>query len=100
MLGWIPLQAKNVSETINMLIKIIDYREYSYLGLRENTYLITVLMLIFFVINNLYNNKIKPRLINNSTNAKNLFIIFEYFLLISLVFIFLRPINQFIYFQF
>ena len=100
MLGWIPFRAKNVSETINMLIKIIDYREYSYLGLRENTYLITVLMLIFFVIGYLYNNKIKPRLINNSTNGKNLLIIFEYSLLITLVFIFLRPINQFIYFQF
>jgi len=100
MLGWIPFRSKNVSETINMWIKIIDYREYSYLGLRENTYLITVLMLIFFVIGYLYNNKIKPRLINNSTNGKNLLIIFEYSLLITLVFIFLRPINQFIYFQF
>jgi len=100
MLGWIPFRSKNVSETINMWIKIIDYREYSYLGLRENTYLVTLLMLIFFVLGYIYSNIIKPRLVNSSSFTNNIVIISEYGLLITSVFIFLRPIKQFIYFQF
>ena len=100
MLGWIPFRAKNISEAIKMLIKIIDYREYSYLGLRENTYLITLLMLIFFIMGYLYCNLIKPRLIKNPSFVNNIFITLEYAFLVVLTFIFLRPISQFIYFQF
>ena len=100
MLGWIPFRAENVTETLRMWIKIIDYREYSYLGLREDTYLVTLLMLIFFVLGYIYSNIIKPRLVNNSSFTNNIVIISEYGLLITSVFIFLRPIKQFIYFQF
>jgi len=100
MLGWIPFRAKNVDETIKMLLKIIDYREYGYLGLRENTYLITLLMLIIFFVGYLYKQHLKPWLIHSNSLTKYITSTIEYAFLIIFVFIFLRPINQFIYFQF
>jgi len=99
MLGWIPFRAANLNDTFSMWSKVFDYKQYSFLGLRENTYLVAALMLILFYVGYLYYHYLKPKLIQ-WYYTKNLIIIAEYTFLILFVFIFLRPINQFIYFQF
>ena len=100
MLGWIPFRAESLNETFQMFSKIIDYKEYSYLGMRENTYIIAALMLILFFVGYIYINIIKPYISRKYYVVNNIFITIEYTVLITLVFTFLRPINQFIYFQF
>ena len=82
-----------------MWYKIFNPIAYTWLGMRENTYLVTFLLLIFFFIIYFFKKNILPKIKN-----KNLLIIFldTIFLIfvISLVLIFFEKTNQFIYFQF
>ena len=99
MLGWIPFRAENLSDVYLMYSKLLQIEEYFYLGLRENTYLISAILLLSFIFTYFIYEKENKLL---STNK------FVYFLLqlimltfaVSMIFIYLRPINQFIYFQF
>ena len=99
MLSWIPFRAENLNDTFLMWIKVFDLRNYSSLNLHENVYLITFLLMISIIITNFISKKIK-----NRKYSENIFIYLGDIILVSLVFymtfIFLRPINQFIYFQF
>ena len=72
---------------------------YTWLGLHENTYLIAALLLAGIIITYYTKNSILPLLRQRLLPA----VIGEgmaFTVLIGLVFIFLRPIKQFIYFQF
>ena len=100
MLGWIPFRADNIEESLLMLAKVARISEYSFLGMRENVYLIAASSLIFFFCGYVYMQKIKPLLIRTKPILYESIQIVETTILIVLVFIFLRPINQFIYFQF
>ena len=99
MLSWIPFRAQNLNDTFLMLGKIISIKHYSYLGMRENIYLIAFLILLLFFCSYLYNEYIKP-----SLNVYPILYItkdiVKFSVLITMCFIFLRPIRQFIYFQF
>ena len=99
MLSWIPFRADNLEISFNMWMKIIDPSKYSYLGLQENIYIITLIITLGILFTYFIKKLI---LINKLTN--NLTIIIGDILFISFLFyftfIFLRPINQFIYFQF
>ena len=99
MLSWIPFRSQTLSDCFQMWFKIINPFEYSYLGLRENIYLITFLLFIGVILSYVLKNKIIlkklfPKIIVLLSDL--LLIVF----LFCLTFIFLRPINQFIYFQF
>ena len=99
MLSWIPFRSQTLSDCFQMWFKIINPFEYSYLGLRENIYLITFLLFIGVLLSYVLKNKIIlkklfPKIIVLLSDL--LLIVF----LFCLTFIFLRPINQFIYFQF
>jgi D-alanyl-lipoteichoic acid acyltransferase DltB (MBOAT superfamily) len=99
MLSWIPFRANSLSDAIDMWKKILSPTEYTWLGMRENVYLITFLVLIGFYIVYLFKLKILPII----KKKKNIFVIFDLILIMfvtSLVIIFFRSINQFIYFQF
>ena len=100
MLSWIPFRANNISDAFMMWGKILHFDNYLFLGLRENIYLVTFFITILFFVSNLYFTSIRINIINRSNVAKNCLIILEYAILLFFVFIFLRPVTQFIYFQF
>ena len=99
MLSWIPFRANSLSDSIDMWLKVINPFAYSWLGMRENVYLITFLILLNFYLVYLFKEKIIPKL-----NSKKLLTISLDIVLITIIFstvvIFFRSINQFIYFQF
>ena len=99
MLGWIPFRAESLNDTLLLYSKLFMPSEYLYLGMRENIYIVTFVMLVFFVITYYIFNYGNKLLQDNKVLVFISQSIFLSFLLI-LVFVFLRPINQFIYFQF
>ena len=99
MLSWIPFRADTVEAALQMYIKLFSAKEWTYLGMRENTYLVTAsifgFMVIFYFIH--------EYAVEHFRKVQWVGILIESVtmgLATSLVFIFLRPINQFIYFQF
>ena len=99
MLSWIPFRAESLTEAFNMWLKIFDINAYLWLGMRENAYLVTFLILISFFIIYFFKIKILP-IINSK---KYIFIACDIALITFVSFfvvIFFRAINQFIYFQF
>ena len=101
MLGWIPFRAMTSSDAIQMWLKIFDYNEYNALGMRENTYLIAFILLVGIILTNFIKNNLIPSLIdkgytNTFISIQSIFFAFT----LPFIFIFLKPVNQFIYFQF
>jgi D-alanyl-lipoteichoic acid acyltransferase DltB (MBOAT superfamily) len=99
MLAWIPFRAESLLSAISMWKRLFDPFAYTSLGMRENTYIIaTILMLGFLLTYWLKNNLL------TFMKRDSIFLIFAesamFSIMIPLVIIFLRPINQFIYFQF
>ena len=100
MLAWIPFRAESLTATFGMWVKIINPFDYNSLGMRENVYLITALILTGVLSTYWIKTKLAPYI---SKNNNNLLIVGEslvFAIIIPLEIIFLRPINQFIYFQF
>ncbi len=99
MLSWIPFRASSLSDAFSMWSKLFNPFKYTWLGMRENTYLITFLVLIGFFLVYLFKEKVSP-IINSSKYISLIFDSIFIMILTSLVIIFFRAINQFIYFQF
>ena len=99
MLGWIPFRAIDLQQTFVMLSKLFLPLEYLSLGMRENTYLVALVLLIAVVGTAIIDRwiyqplKKAPRLCLISETASLTVVTVS-------VFVFLRPITQFIYFQF
>jgi alginate O-acetyltransferase complex protein AlgI len=99
MLSWIPFRAQSLEDAFSMWAILFSPTQYTWLGMRENTYLLTAILLIgimcsFFV---------KTRLLLVISKLPILLLLSEsilFTIVIALVFIYLRPISQFIYFQF
>lgn len=98
MLGWIPFRVANMSTVLVYFKKIITPDQYDWLGLRENVYLITFLLLVILIITYLVVHYIKPLLKNTIIWQLANSVVLT--IAIALTIIFLRPISQFIYFQF
>ncbi|MET0082802.1 MAG: MBOAT family O-acyltransferase [Sedimenticola sp.] len=99
MLAWIPFRTSNLGDALSMWGKVVDPFSYGYLGMRENTYLITALILVGVLTAYIFIVKIKPLLnLSNTVRFAADTVVFAF--IFPLVVIFLRPINQFIYFQF
>lgn len=99
MLAWIPFRADSVADTFQMWVMVINPYRYGFLGMRENTYLIA--SLILFGVHGTY--WIKRKILLKISEVSAVYLLAEILVLsvmISLVIVFLRPINQFIYFQF
>lgn len=96
MLSWIPFRAENIENTLTMYSKLFDLGSFINLSLRENYYLIAFILTLLFLL--LYNFR-SYKLANNKIG---IFIIdvSKITLMVVLTYIFLRPIQQFIYFQF
>jgi len=99
MLGWIPFRARSVGDTFEMFSRVVTPSSYLSLGLRENAYLIAALLLLGTVLTYGLRNLAVPRLSLHPI-PWTLVRVLGYAVVIALVFVFLRPISQFIYFQF
>lgn len=99
MLGWIPFRSESLTQTLELFRIILDPFKYGYINMRENTYLVCALILFSHVILYFFIKKFGCFFKKSSVIALVLEMIFLIFL-ISIVIIYLRPINQFIYFQF
>ena len=99
MLAWVPFRADSISSAIVMWGKVLNPFAYTWLGMRENTYLITAFLLICIFITYTIKRKILPR-ITITHLSSTITDIFSVSIMFALVIIFLRPVNQFIYFQF
>jgi D-alanyl-lipoteichoic acid acyltransferase DltB (MBOAT superfamily) len=99
MLGWIPFRAQSVQDTLMLWSKIFSPNDYLWLGMRENTYIIAALSLMAFLLAYAFHSIEKDFLVKRSAWAF-MIVTTGYTLGIYLIIIFLRPINQFIYFQF
>ena len=98
MLAWIPFRSDSVNQSYNLVLSLFSFERIFNLGLRENNYLIAALLLLSHIIV-YYVSKFNVRKHMKETT----YYLVESFLLAILIatsFIFLRPINQFIYFQF
>ncbi len=99
MLGWIFFRATSLSQAFLMYSKLLDLRNYTWMGLRENDYLIAFTMLVFIISSYFLKVKFIPAI----KQYLLLYFVLEigfYTVIVSLVFVFLRPISQYIYFQF
>jgi D-alanyl-lipoteichoic acid acyltransferase DltB (MBOAT superfamily) len=99
MLGWIPFRAEGLGAALQLLGKVLQPRAYLSLGMRENTYLVAALVMLMVVAAYFVRETLVPWLETRPV-AWALAQTAAYSVAFALVFVFLRPINQFIYFQF
>jgi alginate O-acetyltransferase complex protein AlgI len=99
MLSWVPFRAQTLTDALNMFAKLFSPREYLWLGLRENSYLVAALSLLLVLVAYAMQSSFLARLKRYPA--------FDFCAttlamcaVIGLTFVFLRPITQFIYFQF
>ena len=100
MLSWIPFRSETITSSLIMWKKLLKLENYGWLGMRENTYLIAALVLVAVLstpfIRKIYTSWIKKSHCYKSQLAVESIL---FTIIISFVFVFLRPIKQFIYFQ-
>jgi hypothetical protein len=99
MLGWIPFRAETVSDAMAMFGRVLDPRAYGALGLRENVYLVAALLLVACLGAWLVRTRLSPwlgrrPLVVPALRTAALGVV------LAGVFLYLRPVAQFIYFQF
>jgi alginate O-acetyltransferase complex protein AlgI len=98
MLGWIPFRSDSLKTSLELLQRIFDISSYHTLAFRENFYLLVFLftcgMLLTWFLIHTKNSILGYAWVRVSGE------IVGFAIMIFTVFIFLRPINQFIYFQF
>ena len=85
---------------VEMWLKVLNPYLYNGIGMRENTYLITFLILIGVFLTSIMYEKIICQLKDDYPKMYFLGEITLFVILISLVIVFLQPGSQFIYFQF
>lgn len=99
MLSWIPFRAKNLPDTFVMLGKVFTPAKYTFYTMRENNYIITALLVVIFISTYLVDRYIRER-VNSIPVVGFVVNCVKFTVIIIFVFTFLRPISQFIYFQF
>lgn len=99
MLAWIPFRADSLAMTFAMWAKLFEPAAYTWLGMRENVYLIAALVLAGIFMTYGVKEKLLPRLEKLPVLAWSGDTL-SVAVMTAVVIIFLRPINQFIYFQF
>lgn len=98
MLGWIPFRTTSLNDLGHYASKLVHPSQYTWLGLRENCYLITFLLLVLMLLTYCWIEVVKPIL--NKWVMGSILETIALSVAVALVVIFLRPISQFIYFQF
>ena len=100
MASWIPFRSENLSQAFLMLSKLYLPYEYLKMGLRANSYIVAAMLVLTFLLAFYYEKYLcfffKKKIPILYATLQFLIL----FVLISAVIIFLRPVVQFIYFQF
>jgi len=100
MLAWIPFRAESLIITVEMWSKVVNPFDYTSLGLRENVYLVTAFILIGIFVTYWTKTKLIPFIAQKNNYLLIIGESLVFSIALPLVIVFLRPINQFIYFQF
>ena len=99
MLGWVPFRAESMADTLAMFAAFFDPSRWMFLGLRENTYLIAALMLFVTAVGPAFWNAIMH--LRNKPSPLGYFVLWgTSTLAVAGTLVYLRPLDQFIYFQF
>ena len=99
MLSWIPFRATSVESSITMWSKIFNLSSYTILNMRENTYLITTILMLGILLTYF----VKQRLLNFLRRHTIVYIASEVLILsimITMIYVYFSPVRKFIYFQF
>jgi alginate O-acetyltransferase complex protein AlgI len=99
MLSWIPFRAGSIGDALDMYTLLFDLNNYYFLGMRENSYLVAALLMAGFLVVWL-THRANFRLTTHSWRIAFALECGVIAVTFGFVFIFLRPISQFIYFQF
>jgi alginate O-acetyltransferase complex protein AlgI len=99
MLSWVPFRAANIKNSFIMFRKVIEPSGYFTYSLRENTFLICATITLLFLLNYFILHNITPKL-QRMPVLRFALNVTMYAVVVMIVFTFLRPISQFIYFQF
>ena len=98
MLGWIPFRAESLQASLALLGRVIDISSYRGLAFRENFYLLVFMMTCGMLVAGLMARVNIPLLTRDWFRQVGEVVAMS--VMIFAVFIFLRPVSQFIYFQF
>jgi D-alanyl-lipoteichoic acid acyltransferase DltB (MBOAT superfamily) len=98
MLGWIPFRAASLSSAANLLGRVFDFRAYGHLSFQENFYVMTGSIFAAMLLAWLLRENVYPRL--SWPPLRSVIDIAAVCVACFIVFLFLRPSTQFIYFQF
>jgi hypothetical protein len=98
MLAWVPFRAGSLSESLALLGRVCDPTAYGSINLRENFYLLTAAILLGMLL--LRGSAAIVEKWSRGGRFRQLGDIALMSAALFAVFIFLRPISQFIYFQF
>ena len=97
MLGWIPFRARSLDDAFVLLGRVFDPTAYGALTFRENFYLVTAVIFVSMVALHFairWSKTIESQALRHVVETGALALAGFF------VFIFLRPVEQFIYFQF
>ena len=100
MLSWIPFRAEGLGNTFAMYGALFDVGKYTSLGMHPDVYLVTALLTVGTILAYLIRTRLVPVLSERYRVGYLALETVTYSVAMALVFIFLRPIAQFIYFQF
>jgi D-alanyl-lipoteichoic acid acyltransferase DltB (MBOAT superfamily) len=99
MISWIPFRSENLTETFVMFSKIVQPKAYFSISLNENTFIVALAITILFLLHYLIKVKLEY-FWRNFPKISFALGVLKLVIVLILAFTFLRPINQFIYFQF
>ena len=99
MLSWIPFRADSLSTTFRMFQTLLQPISYTSIGMRENIYIVTFVVLLLFLAY-FYTTVYLKNFWLKYPIFSFCFGVIKYAFIIVMVYTFLRPISQFIYFQF
>ena len=99
MLSWLPFRENSLENVLLMFKKLFIFNGYFNRSFSENTYLIVALLLLLTTISFFIHKYLLDK-IKNNIFIYSLIIVISISILTLLDLTFLRPISQFIYFQF
>jgi alginate O-acetyltransferase complex protein AlgI len=99
MLSWLPFRENSLENVLIMFKKLFIIDGFFKRSFSENTYLIVALLLILTILSFLVHKYLLDRIKNNIYIYSSILMV-SIFILTLLDLTFLRPISQFIYFQF
>jgi hypothetical protein len=98
MLAWIPFRATTLRQSFELLGKVINPKTYLHLSFRENLILIVSLVMIGMLLSGFLEKSGYPFL--RHPVVRRVAEVAVLSVMIYFVFVFLKPVKQFIYFQF